>query len=357
MNNHECEYYEPPVASECAFKPDGELLTKLGDVQLVVKVSTAPLDPETRGIDILSNGVWHESTLGSADGKEMSDCIFGELDVPALEVDDSSISPFDQSRSMELNPNNPVVRAIHAFVSQGVEKVRKELVAAEKERKKSAEAQRLQETADQIADILNEDFTLFRRKLAKVRARGVGATDAGAKVATDGQADDLVFGDEVPATIDSEVGGEGSSGDGARTGGDEPRLLNPTVRESNEDTQKQGRRVGGEGTKKRSSGGFKVQFEHMGEDEPRAKYIRDRRTINVNLDHPQLKAAKGNRTTDDLMFQRLAYEVAAAEYSIAIHLELALADEYLDLTDPIFDIQETMERISRKTAPLYAELM
>jgi len=357
VNNHECEYYEPPVASEYTFKPEGDLLERLGDVRLLVKVSTAPLDPETRGVDILSNGVWHESTLGSAEGKEISDYIFGELDVQALEEDDSSISPFDQSRSMELNPNNPIVRAIHAFTSQGVEQVRKELVAAEKERRKSAEAQRLQETADQIAEILNEDFTLFRRKLAKVRARGVGATDAGPKATTDGQADDLVFGDEVPATIDGDVGGEGSSGEGNRTGGEEPRLLNPTVRESENEAQKQGRRVGGEGQKKRSAGGFRVQFEHMGEEEPRAKYIRDHRMINVNLDHPQLKAAKGNRATDDPMFQRLAYEVAAAEYSIAIHLELALADEYLDLTDPIFDIQETMDRISRKTAPLYAELV
>jgi hypothetical protein len=256
---------------------------------------------------------------------------------------------------MELNPNNPTVRAIHAFVSHGVEKVRKDLVAAERERKKSAEAKRLQETADQIAEILNEDFTLFRQKLAKVRARGVGATDVGSKSAADGQPDDLVFGNQVPAAIDSQIGGEGSSGDGARSGGGVPRMLNPMVRETQDDMHKQGRRIGGDGQRKRSAGGFKVQFEHMGEDEPRAKYIRDRRTINVNLDHPQLRAALGNRSSDDPLFRRLAYEVAVAEYSIAIHLELALADEYLDITDPIFDIKEAMERISRRTAPLYAE--
>jgi len=354
VNNHECEYYEPPVAAEHVFEPEGDLRDRLGQVRLVVKVSTTPLDAETRGIDILSTGVWHESPLGSADGKEMSDYIFGELDVPALEQDEHSISPFDQSRSMQLNPNNPVVGAINAFISQSVELVRKGLVAEERERRKSADAQRLQEAADQIAEILNEDFSLFRQKLAKVRARGVGGTDAGAKAASDGQKDDLVFGDEVPAIIDSEVGGEGSAGEGARGDGEDPRMLNPTVREDPDDGEKRGRPVGGEGNKKRSKGGFGVHFEHMGADEPRAKYVRDRRAINVNLDHPQLKAALGDRATDDPMFLRLAYEVAAAEYSIAIHLELALAEEYLDLTDPIFDIQETLERISRKTAPLYA---
>lgn len=45
----------------------------------------------------------------------MSTYIFGEIDVPSLE-EDSPIPAYDVSRSMRLNPSNPVVQALYAFV-------------------------------------------------------------------------------------------------------------------------------------------------------------------------------------------------------------------------------------------------
>jgi hypothetical protein len=98
-----------------------------------------------------------------------------------------------------------------------------------------------------------------------------------------------------------------------------------------------------------------VEFKAVGFDSPRAQYVPDERTIYINLEHPQLAAAKGLRPIDDPVFRRLAYEVAFSEYAIALAQELARRDEYLDPTDPIFDIRDTINRVARKGAALYAE--
>ena len=92
----------------------------------------------------------------------------------------------------------------------------------------------------------------------------------------------------------------------------------------------------------------------MGDAESRAKYVREERTIYVNLDHPQISAAKGRSGIEDPVFRRLAYEVAFAEYAIALASELAAQEEYIEPTDPIFDIRDTLNRMARRAASLYA---
>ena len=104
VNNHECEFYEPPVAWERRCPVVGEARLRLGDAMLILKVAKAPLEEDLRGVSIFSNGVWHETTLAGSEGRELSQYIFGEVEVPALDGDDSPIPPFDMSRSMRLNP-------------------------------------------------------------------------------------------------------------------------------------------------------------------------------------------------------------------------------------------------------------
>lgn len=352
VNHHVCQYVEPVVIDRHLFRPTGALLDVLGDTELVVKIAPTPLADDLQGIAVLSNGVWHESTLGTTAGKEMASHIFGEIDVPALDSDTSPIRPFDVSRSMALNPENDIVRALHAFISIHVEQVRRDLVARDRERRRTEEARRLARTAAEIAAVLNEDFSQFRERLKRVRAAARGSRDAGQSgAASDDGADDLVFGADEPAVEDATMPGSSDAGD-RRVGGSgaEPT---PTVREGRDEDPSIGRRVGGAGgNRRRPSGGFHVEFLNLGDDR-RAVYHRQSRTINVNLDHPQVRAALGTDNVTDPTFRRLAYEVAFTEYAVAIHMEMALNDQYIDMTDPIVDIQDTIDRISRRTAALY----
>jgi hypothetical protein len=350
VNNHECEYSEPPIKEQRRFRPAGTIRELLGDAELVLKVSKAPVDEDLRGVAIFSNGVWHETTLAGAEGREMSNYIIGEIDVPRLDDDNSLISPFDLSRSMRLNPSNELVQAIYAFVGQSVEQVRRELVDRERERRQSQEAKHLADQAAEIARFLNEDFDSFRDKISKVRVKAAGLVDLADAPTSGDSMDGLTDGDEVPSVLTSPVGG-GADGD-AGGDGDVPRQLKPELKAE----------AGGKLTGKSAPqsqrpagkrGGFRVEFKAMGGEEDRAIYQGEERTIYINTDHPQLLAAKGSASIGDPTFRRLAYEVAFTEYAIAISSELGKRGEYSDWSDPIYEVRETVNRLARRGARLY----
>jgi hypothetical protein len=358
VNNHECEFNEPPVASEHRFTPEGVALEILGDVELMIKVSKSFLDDELRGVSVFSNGNWHETTLGGSEGREMSQYIFGEIDVPGLDDDKSPVAPFNVSRSMQLNPENDLVRAIHAFVGSKVEEVRRSLVEADKKRKAEEDTKKLTEQASEIARVINEDFEAFRQRVAKIRAK----TRGGPNMSQDDQGgdklgDDLIFGSDVPAIETSPRGSPGRNGPP-----NEIEVLptpeippfNPSV-EPAENAEPKGQTASGTNTRRRPSGGFCVEFKEMGEGFDRALYVEVEQAIHINLEHPQIAAAKGHSSEDDPSFKRLAYEVAFSEYAIAIAQLKIKSGDCIDPTDSIFEIRDTLNRITRKAASLYAQ--
>jgi len=354
VNNHECEYVEPPVAAEKETCPTGSLARELPGSKLILKVAKKPLDADLQGVAVFSRGVWLETTLAGAEGQPMSHYIFGEIDVPALDDDTSPIPAYDMSRSMRLNPNNPLVRAVLAFIGSEVDKLRRQLVEQERARKKQEETRKLEREGALIAKMINEDFDDFSDRLARVRAKAGSGRDSGPDI-RDGadQPDVLEEGGDVPASVDEPNGalgrGEGHSGSGG-----EPPTLGPVLTPKDEGPAS-AKPAGGSGDGRRPRGGFRVEFKPMGEQESRAVYHRAERSIFVNLDHPQIAAAKGSAGVEDTTFRRLAYEVAFAEYSIALASEMVSNDEYIEPSEPVFDIRETLNRMARRAASLYED--
>lgn len=348
VNNHECEFEEPPIKEERRFRAEGTMKELLGEVELVIKVSKAPLEQDLRGISISSNGVWHETTLAGSENRDMAQYIFGEIEVSKLDEDKSPIAPFDVSRSMRLNPENDLVRTLYAFIGQKVEEVRRALAEEDKKRKSEEEMKRLARQAAEIARVINEDFDAFRQQVAKVRAKSVGGIDAYRLTGNGGSEDnDILFGNELPA----EIVGPPVRGDGlAHPGLPRPPVVTP----ADPKAEKLGRPAGESGGRK-PQGGFRVQFKPMGAESHRALYERDDRTIYINLDHPQLVAAMGLGSTEDPVFRRLAYEVAFSEYAIALASELEGRGHYIDPSDPIVDIRLTLNRVARKPASMYSK--
>jgi hypothetical protein len=357
VNNHQCEFAEPPVERTETFEPEGDLAEELGDVQLTIKVSKSPLDEDLRGVSIFSKGVWHETTLVTSQGKEMSDFIFGEIDVPALDEDTSTPPPFDVSRSLRLNPDNELVRAMYAFIGPHLEEIRKSLVEEQRERRATEDAKRLRQEANQIESIINQDFDAFRKRLQKVKAAaassGLDISENEASDATESGDDDFLYGGDVPAAIVQEDGETGTNEDGSRTGDGPPRRLNPIVTPDPDGSERGHYERQTDRGEPRRRGGFTIEFDHQGEESDRATYVAEKRTIYVNLDHPQIAAARQGRDPEDPVFRRLAYEVAFAEYAIAVASELDNRGEYIDASDPIVDIRETINRVARSAASLY----
>ena len=353
VNNHSCEFIEPPINETKVIKSEGNVKDILGNVKLIIKISKAPLDASIRGIQIWSNGQLLETTLAEAEGRDLCQYIFGEINIPALYEDKSPIPPFDMSRTKKLNPNNELVRAIYAFIGRKVEEVRRHLVEEDKKRKAKEENKKLEKQADEIAQILNDDFDAYRRYLAKARAKASGAYDQFKESDQGGtDDDDFIFGGELPVEFDSENGATGSDG-GQQHSGQTPREMNPIVSPGDQNSPKAGKKAGGQGKQKKPSGGFKIEYKALGQDSNRATYRSEERTIFINLDHPQLVVVNRGNNIENPDFRRLSYEIAFTEYSVALVSELANKELLLDILEAIDEVRDTIDRLSRKAANLF----
>lgn len=356
VNLRQCEPDEPVSVEEFEVVPSEAIAKVIGPGPLKLRVAASPLEKDQQGIAIFANGSWQETTLGGLDGKACCDRIFGEIDVPALDDDAAEIPAFDNSRSMSLNPANPVVQAIYVFIGPELERLRARLADEDRERRKLAESRRLQKEADRIAEIINGDFNEFITKVEPKRRRleGRGGHDLGASLLADSEGQEEAFkgGEEgVPAEVDPEVGG-GDGGGGGEGGGDPPDT-DPLVEPSSEGAGRG--RPKPAARKPRSRGGFKVEFENLGVTEKRARYMPAERKILVNLDHPQIVAARGGGDTEQPQFRRLSYEVAFTEYAIALASELNTAGEFYDPSDAIFEMREAVNRLAVRGATLFGE--
>jgi hypothetical protein len=351
VNGHVCEYQEPPTRFQRSFVPTADEAAVIGSIELTVNVAKAPLDEEMRGIAIFANGVWHETTLAGLERKEYAEYLFGEVDVPRLD-DEHELAAFDATRRQQLNRENPLVRRLMPFIGRCLDEVRGDLADEAKKQKGSEQAKRLAREAARIEDVINQDFQSWRARLSKVLAKARAGADAGPAVTSaGGESTELTLGGDLPAVIvgQGEVGG----GTGSGRGGEIP-TAGPLL-EPQEDGEKIGAPAGGADGSKRTRGGFSVEFDHLGESDYRAKYVPERRAIYVNLDHTQVATALAQREPSDPVFRRLAYEVALTEYALALVRELDARQWFSDTGDALFEIRDTIDRVAKLAAALYAD--
>jgi len=356
VGTHECEYFEPPIEREERFTPNDVQKEKLGDIELIIKVSKSPLEDDLQGVSIYSKGVWYETTLAGNERRDMAQYILGEVEVPALDDDKSPIPVVDQSRSMQLNTNNELAQALHAFIGEKIDKVRRQLAKEEKERQKGESAKKLAQEANEISKVINDDFDEFRNRIAKAQAiAGKGLDPKVGKAFQGNDLEALAIGGDVSADIVEEEGGIGRSGETPHETiqpTPEPPNLGPELKPNKDSFQDIGQKSG-TSNKPQRKGGFNVAFKNLGEDEYRAKYDPTNRTIFVNLDHPQLIAAKGNASTDEPLFKKLSYEIAFSEYAIALANLMNENGNYIEVSDAIVEIRDTVNRLAKRAASLY----
>ena len=232
-----------------------------------------------------------------------------------------------------------------------------DLQTEHKLRKSAEDAKRLEKEAGKIEEIINQDFDSFRKKIQKIRTEAGQGFDNGPEASgagADGADDDFIYGGDQPATTTDQEGGIGTDGGGDGTASDDgqPRRLNPVV-QPDPGGSTGAKKV--ESTKARPSrGGFSVEFANQGSESKRATYQSEKRTIYVNLDHPQIETALNGRDPEDPVFRRLAYEVAFSEYAIALASELDNRGEFLEPSDSIVEIRDAINRIAVSAAQLYA---
>ncbi len=316
-------------------------------------MSPVPLETENNGIDILSHGIWHETTLAGLQNKEMSQYLFGEVDVPILEDKEWPIPPFDNTRNNALNVQNPVVAILFGWIAQELEGVRQKLVAAERARRQSEEAKRLEKEASKIAEILNEDFVKLQMEFEF--ARQISSRLGKVKTSElSGLQSEALPGGGLEPTKWQESGnphGKGIKGKDQVGTGNTPRPGPDLIPGSQPGSPK----AVTDGSAKRRKGLFSIEYRNESVENRRSRYDRETRTIVINLDHPQIAGAynSSGRNTESRHFREISYEVAVVEYAVAIPFERIdqEGDQY-QASEALFDVRDTINRVTRRFAEL-----
>ena len=205
IDDHLCSYREPETAESYEFEPSSVQREIFGDAKLVIRVASAPLPQPEQGIAVTAGtGNLVAIERAGVESKEFGNYLFGEIDVPSLKNHPSPIQPYDPTRSLQLNPQHPVVAVLLGFIGSKLEEVRVMLVRKAKEARRTEQARRLAVEADKIAQILNEDFKRLSDRLHEIRAassrKGSAQAQFGAQ-ATDENEDEWVKGTQQPGNV------------------------------------------------------------------------------------------------------------------------------------------------------------
>ncbi len=353
INGHTCKFKEPPVANIYRVTAPISIQQYIGNPELIIKLAPLSLSQDERGIDILSEGIWHETTLGEIEGKEFSERFFGEVDIPLLEKVDDDIAPFDNTRNNLLNRSNPRVVILIGWISQELEKVRQIIVQEEKEKKKTEQSKKLEQEASKMANVLNEDFKSLMIDIdvsRKISGRGSSKIED-----KDTESGDIFPGDGDDNSNWRESGqphANGQKGTNPPGEGEFPRPGPDLIPGDDQGSRKQFEDKG----PKRRSGSFSIEFANLTEDFPRSKYERDSHRILINLDHPQVALAfkDGGNTLDSRSFLSMIYEVAAVEYAQTIPFTRLALGELVDASEALFAVGDTIDRITRKFSAIFS---
>lgn len=357
VDNHLCKYKEPIFKNEYVIN-SMKTHPELGNIDLILKVSKEPLDKSDIGIRILSNSTWQEQTLCGSEGKDMSDHIFGEIDCPKLDDDEMEVAATNMARDMLLNQSSPIVQSLYSFAGYHIEELRKKLVKENDEKRKSEEAKKLDKEAEKISNKLNKHFEKFKDKIRIKQTKladgsnGIALAANSGKINNDGS---LTVGDEIEALVNNELDilkSLNSKKDKDKT--NDKGKINLNNFEEKEKEKKKAKKVNGTGNNK-SSGGtkFKVEFANNGAENQRAKFVADKNTVFINLDHPYIKDLKKGEASKDvtknLFFTKISHEIAYTEYAMGLVNLLYQKGYYGEATEEY--LQEVREIINSLSSP------
>jgi hypothetical protein len=322
------------------------------------------VDEAIRGVVVTSRDVPVGQYQASGD---LANRIYGLCEVPALDEDTSTPGPFTDRRDLTLNLDNDLAAAADAWVRRCLEAATQELHAHERERLQRARDAELQSAATRAEAVLNEHYrTDFRSTAGTSRSSGAGlasgtgvgdlrADDDGSLVEPnpDGpagyQPDQGGSSSEPAIPSDDKEASEAPNEDGTSADGNSERSR---PRDPLGDGRGEPVAHPGERRRRRSGGGFVIDYSNAGAGAPRAAFYESELTIVINLDHPLLAAVHGDRD----LFQGLAFTVAAEEYAQATATQLLATKQLEDAYEALQYERTTMDKLSRAFAGVFSTL-
>ncbi|MDQ1710826.1 MAG: hypothetical protein QOE45_276 [Frankiaceae bacterium] len=317
------------------------------------------VDDSIRGVVVTSRDIPVAQYAATGD---LASRMFGLCEVPALEDDVSTPGPFTDRRDLTLNPDNALAAAVEGWVRRCLEIATRELHEQERDRLRRARDAELQDAAVRAEDVLNQHYRGDFRMTAG--AGSSGATGAPAAGGTGDLSPDP-DGDSVtpnpsgvsgyqPETRSDDPPAEAVEGGVSteREHEDTEAATTPVPRDPLGDARGDAVAEVPRMRRRRSHGGFHIDYSNAGSGAPRAAFYPSELTIVINLDHPLLAAVVRDRD----LFQGLAFTIAAEEYAQATANELLEKKQLEDAYEALNYARTTMDKLSRAFAEVFSTL-
>ena len=295
---------------------------------------------------------------------DLANRIYGLCEVPALDDDTSTPGPFTDRRDLTLNADNELAAAVEAWVRRCLEAATHALHLQERDRLRRARDAELQRAANRAESVLNEHYRSDFRATAGAGSNGGAASNdasAGGGGASSQSEED---GEAVLPNRDGPAGYQphprapaGEADDSAaesdpvedqHAGSPRPHPRDPLgAGRGDPVTQLEERR------RRKSRGGFQIDYSNAGAGAPRAAFYESTLTIVINLDHPLLAAVSRDRD----LFQGLAFTIAAEEYAQATANQLLTSQQLEDAYEALNYARVTMDKLSRAFADVFTTLI
>ena len=353
LQEEELKKKDIPFSEEYKIKAEGELKNIIGDAELSIKVASRKLNEDERGVKVFTKGIYKAFVKNPT--ARYSEFIFGECSCDKL-IDENQDPPiFDSSRREELNEDNELARKFKEFVLIELDKIRKKLEKDANAKRDKEKEDALNKEAEKMKEFFNSDYKEQELELKKRTAKAKGNIDEKDKNLPSLGETKLVIGNDFNVNVvegDDNAGIYDGKGTGGGGGGDSPGKEGGKFEKTENETKYKGKER--QVKRKRSGGGFNIDFKDLGEFDHRAKYEEETRTITVNIGHPFLKkieAMAGDRVSSKYM--RPAWEAALFEYAAAITTQKGASNMLDDsLTDGVFEMQQRVDTLLRKMTAL-----
>ena len=342
--------YQPREAVyEKQYPVPPEVASIIGNTILIIKRAAESVeDTEEKGIIITSNGYAKEQTMFGLDNEPYSSHFFGEWEIPIIDQYKGPNPPTLSTRKLELNKENDLVKSIYDFGRKILYDEIKAFAKNERLRKQDETLKRLSNMANELANILNDDFAEYeeiskREKGERGKITKKDIAEEGA-ISTIPDTDSNVIsrlGNQINVDENTTANLVGPSENGEFPAGAEGTDIAPTnsktytgplekkyeeVEHTNNSTtaEKRARR------RVRTGGGFKIEFASLNHNVFIARVNITTKIITVNIDSEVMKTHLQNcgGTEENPTFKMFAYSVAIDEYSRAVVNIMAANHEF-----------------------------
>ena len=329
VNGKPCRYRMPKAELTFEFKPPETVSAVLGRAKCRLSVSPDELERDDNTIAVLCHGFLHAATLAGRSREPLVEYLFGEVEVPALDDDPGPVPAFDNTRSLGLNPQNPRVQALEAWLGECIDEVLAKLVEREKRRRHAREQRLLRRVAGRIKTLLDEDFLAIQESLPWA---------------------------SLPASRKPEPAAAAARSDTKPTARRKAKKRPSLVKRGLAWLR---RLLGREerhppATTRPPRGGpveFEIRYTREGVKAARAHYDAVEGIITLNRDHPQLRTAEREAGIGSNTYKMLCFDIAFTEYALAVTAQLAKqAAAYHKELDTNELVQRILDRLGRKAA-------